>query len=73
MSFGFSIGDFLTVFEHANKLRKRFINAPAQFHALSEQYVPLKSLKPYVGLILLTARLLDFVTSLLWCRTKILP
>jgi hypothetical protein len=38
MSFGFSIGDFLTVFEHANKLRKRFINAPAQFDALSEQY-----------------------------------
>jgi hypothetical protein len=39
MSFGFSIGDFLTVFEQANKLRKRFIDAPAQFNELSEQYV----------------------------------
>jgi hypothetical protein len=38
MSFGFSVGDFLTVFEQANKLRKRFVNAPAQFDALSEQY-----------------------------------
>lgn len=42
MSFGFSIGDFLTVFEHTNKLRKRFINAPAQFNALSEEYVLLR-------------------------------
>jgi aspartate carbamoyltransferase catalytic subunit len=39
MSFGFSVGDFLTVFEQANKLRKRFVNAPAQFDALSEQYI----------------------------------
>lgn len=39
MSFGFSVGDFLTVFEHVNKVRKRFINAPAQFEALSDQYV----------------------------------
>jgi hypothetical protein len=38
MSFGFSIGDFLTLFEQANKLRKRFVDAPAQFDALSEQY-----------------------------------
>ncbi|KAF3393950.1 Ankyrin repeat domain-containing protein 50 [Penicillium rolfsii] len=37
MSFGFSVGVFLTIFEQANKLRKRFINAPAQFDALSEQ------------------------------------
>jgi hypothetical protein len=38
MSFGFSIGDFIAVIEHANKLRKNFVGAPAQFKALSDEY-----------------------------------
>ncbi|KAB8238207.1 uncharacterized protein BDW43DRAFT_321254 [Aspergillus alliaceus] len=36
MSFGFSIGDLITVIEHANKLRKDFRSAPIQFKALSD-------------------------------------
>lgn len=38
MSFGFGIGDFITVFDHANKLRKDFAGAPAQFKELSDEY-----------------------------------
>jgi hypothetical protein len=38
MSFGFSIGDFLAVIERANKLRKVFVAAPAQFNAISDEY-----------------------------------
>lgn len=38
MSFGFSIGDFIAVIEHSNKLRKKFVDAPAQFKALSDEY-----------------------------------
>jgi hypothetical protein len=37
MSFGFSIGDFLTVIEHANRVRKGFVDAPAQFRDLKER------------------------------------
>ncbi|KAE8386108.1 hypothetical protein BDV23DRAFT_187581 [Aspergillus alliaceus] len=36
MSFGFSIGDLISVIEHANKLRKDFRGAPIQFKALSD-------------------------------------
>lgn len=38
MSFGFGIGDFIAVIEHANKLRKSFVGTPAQFKALSDEY-----------------------------------
>lgn len=38
MSFGFSIGDFVTVIDHANTIRKKFVGAPAQFKALSDEY-----------------------------------
>ena len=38
MSFGFSIGDFLTVIERANNIRTNFVGAPAQFKALSDEY-----------------------------------
>lgn len=38
MSFGFSIGDFVTVIELANQLRKDFVSAPVQFKALSNEY-----------------------------------
>lgn len=38
MSFGFSIGDFITVIDRANSIRTNFIGAPAQFKALSDEY-----------------------------------
>lgn len=37
MSFGFSIGDFLTAIELANRIRARFVDAPDQFRAISEE------------------------------------
>ncbi|KAH9208093.1 hypothetical protein DL95DRAFT_415087 [Leptodontidium sp. 2 PMI_412] len=36
MSFGFSVGDFITVIELANKTRKEFVDAPSQFNAISD-------------------------------------
>jgi hypothetical protein len=38
MSFGFSVGDFITVLDHANNVRLKFVGAPAQFKALSDEY-----------------------------------
>jgi hypothetical protein len=37
MSFGFSIGDFIAAIELANKIRKGFAGAPAQFKAISDE------------------------------------
>ncbi|KAL2004633.1 hypothetical protein VTN00DRAFT_3369 [Thermoascus crustaceus] len=37
MSFGFSVGDFVTVIELANKIRKEFVEAPAQFKDISDE------------------------------------
>ena len=37
MSFGFGVGDFITVIELANKVRKRFVNAPEQLRAVVEE------------------------------------
>ena len=37
MSFGFSIGDFITVIELANKIRKAFVGAPSQFKNISDE------------------------------------
>jgi hypothetical protein len=39
MSFGFSIGDFITAIELANKIRKKFVGAPSQFENISDEYV----------------------------------
>jgi hypothetical protein len=39
MSFGFSIGDFITALELAKKTRKEFVGAPAQFKSISNEYV----------------------------------
>jgi hypothetical protein len=39
MSFGFGVGDFIAVFELANKVRKEFAAAPSQFKAISDEYV----------------------------------
>lgn len=40
MSFGFSFGDFFAVIQLANKVRKDFSGAPAQFNAISHEWVP---------------------------------
>jgi hypothetical protein len=37
MSFGFSVGDFITVLQLANKFRERFVDAPEQFEAISDE------------------------------------
>ncbi|KIM95293.1 hypothetical protein OIDMADRAFT_34064 [Oidiodendron maius Zn] len=39
MSFGFSVGDFITVIELANKIRKEFVDAPSQFRAISDDQI----------------------------------
>lgn len=38
MSFGFSLGDFITAIQLANKLRKDFVDAPSQFKAIHDEY-----------------------------------
>jgi len=37
MSFGFSIGDLITVIVLANKIRKEFVDAPSQFKDVSDE------------------------------------
>ncbi|KFZ00163.1 hypothetical protein V500_01159 [Pseudogymnoascus sp. VKM F-4518 (FW-2643)] len=37
MSFGFSVGDFITVIQLAFKIRKEFAGAPSQFKAVSDE------------------------------------
>ncbi|KFY02660.1 hypothetical protein O988_02000, partial [Pseudogymnoascus sp. VKM F-3808] len=37
MSFGFSVGDFITAIELANRIRKEFVDAPSQFKAVSDE------------------------------------
>ncbi|RYP22843.1 hypothetical protein DL765_001439 [Monosporascus sp. GIB2] len=37
MSFGFSIGDFITVLNLANKIRKEFVSAPSQFKNICDE------------------------------------
>ncbi|KAI0883266.1 uncharacterized protein GGS22DRAFT_195456 [Annulohypoxylon maeteangense] len=37
MSFGFGIGDFITVIELADKVRKQFVNAPGEFEGISAE------------------------------------
>jgi hypothetical protein len=39
MSFGFSIGDLVTVIQLANKVRKDFTGAPSELKAASDVYV----------------------------------
>jgi hypothetical protein len=38
MSFGFSIGDFITVIRLADRIREEFVNAPKQFQDISDEY-----------------------------------
>lgn len=37
MSFGYSVGDFIAVVQIANKVRRRFVDSPAQFQAISDE------------------------------------
>jgi hypothetical protein len=39
MSFGFSIGDFITALEFANNVQKEFVDEPRQFKAVSDECV----------------------------------
>jgi hypothetical protein len=39
MSFGFGVGDFITVLQLADKIRARFVDAPSQLRELSNEYV----------------------------------
>jgi hypothetical protein len=39
MSFGFSVGEFITAIELANKIRREFVDAPTQFKAILDEYV----------------------------------
>lgn len=41
MSFGFGVGDFVSVLELANRIRKEFVGAPSQFKAISDECVML--------------------------------
>jgi hypothetical protein len=37
MSFGFSVGDFVAVLQLANTIHERFLGAPEQFKAISNE------------------------------------
>jgi hypothetical protein len=37
MSFGYSVGDFIAVLQLANTIRERFLDAPEQFKAISNE------------------------------------
>ena len=37
MSFGYSIGDFIALFNLLNTVRKQFVDAPGQFRAISHE------------------------------------
>lgn len=39
MSFGFGVGDFLAAIELAGKLKSRWDDAPAEYEAISNEYV----------------------------------
>ena len=37
MSFGYSVGDFIALFNLLNTVWKQFVDAPAQFKAISDE------------------------------------
>ena len=37
MSFGYSVGDFLALYNLVNTVRKQFVEAPDQFRAISDE------------------------------------
>ena len=44
MSFGYSVGDLIAVIQLANKVRRRFVDSPAQFRAISDEVKCLSNL-----------------------------
>ena len=38
MSFGFSVSDFLAVIQLADKVRRDFARAPAEYRAIADEY-----------------------------------
>ena len=38
MSFGFGVGDFVTIAQLLDETRKRFKEAPAEYKALADEY-----------------------------------
>ena len=44
MSFGYSVSDLIIVVQLANKVRRRFVNSPAQFQAISDEVKCLSNL-----------------------------
>lgn len=44
MSFGYSVGDLIAVVQLANKVRRRFVDSPAQFCAISDEVKCLSNL-----------------------------
>jgi hypothetical protein len=38
MSIGYGVGDFITILQQANKIRERFVDAPGQFKAISDEW-----------------------------------
>ncbi|EEH34808.1 ankyrin repeat domain-containing protein [Paracoccidioides lutzii Pb01] len=50
--FGFSVGDFITVLQLAHKVRHRFVDAPGQFAAISDDVRSLSAVLQEVDLIL---------------------
>lgn len=38
MSFGYGVGDFITVFELSRRLRRKFLDAPGEFKVISHEY-----------------------------------
>jgi hypothetical protein len=39
MSFGFAVGDIMTMLDKSNKLHDQFADAPNQFKAISNEYI----------------------------------
>ncbi|KAK2762720.1 hypothetical protein FQN54_000894 [Arachnomyces sp. PD_36] len=52
MSFGFSIGDFLRTVELVNEIRSRFVDAPNQFKAMTNELRSLKIILDDVHIVL---------------------
>jgi hypothetical protein len=43
MTVGVGVGDFIKIFELVVQARKRFVDAPRQYAAISEEYINLSS------------------------------
>ncbi|MCJ1345215.1 hypothetical protein MMC31_003421 [Peltigera leucophlebia] len=52
MAFGFGVGDVIKALELANEIRVRFVDAPAQFEAISDEVTSLSSILDKVNIIL---------------------